>query len=227
MSTYGLVHGAWQGAWCWRPLAEVLRSRGHTVIAMDLPAEDPAAGATRYARVVAGALAGAGDEVILVGHSLGGLTIPLVAGLRPVRRLVYVAPLLPLPGYSHDDQLAADRAILRRGLGAGQVGHEDGSSSWLPGPAIEIMYPDAPPELAAWAAKRLRRQCWTITAEVTPLAAWPDVPVTVIACAGDRVVDPQRVRAHARERLGVDALELPGDHSPYLSRPEALADLLA
>lgn len=227
MTTFGLVHGAWQGAWCWDPLAEVLRSRGHTVIAMDLPAGDPTAGARRYAEVVADALAGVGDDPVLVGHSLGGLTIPLVAGLRPVRRLVYLAPLLALPGHSHDQQRAADPAILRRGLGAGQVGHEDGSSSWRPGPAIEVMYPDAPPELAAWAAARLRRQCWTITAEVTPLVAWPRVPATVIVCAGDRVVDPERARVHARERLGVQAVELPGDHSPFLSRPAALADLLA
>jgi hypothetical protein len=39
-------------------------------------------------------------------------------------------------------------------------------------------------------------------------------------------VDPDRSRRVANERLGVAPAELPGSHSPYLSRPAELADLL-
>src|SRR6516162_5574618 len=77
MSTFCLVHGAFHGSWCWQLLGAELESRGHRVVAPDLPCEDPAAGATRYAEVVLAALAGS-EPPVLVGHSLAGLTVPLV-----------------------------------------------------------------------------------------------------------------------------------------------------
>jgi pimeloyl-ACP methyl ester carboxylesterase len=167
-----------------------------------------------------------GTDVILVGHSLAGLILPLVPARRPVRRLVLLAALLPEPGRSFDQQLAGDRGILRRGLGAGQLVHPDGSTEWQPEAAALRFYPDAPPALAVEAATRLRRQQWLIFREVTPLTGWPPMEYQVITCADDAVVDPDRLRTAARERLGVDAVELPGDHSPFLSRPRLLADLL-
>jgi len=232
--TFGLVHGAWHGAWCWDLVAAELRRRGYGAVAVDLPCADPEAGAQACARTVLDALseAGAGaDEVVLVGHSLGGLTIPVVAqaladGGRPVRALVFVAAMLPTVGASFDDGARDDPDRLMPGLGAGQIAHEGGSSSWQPQAAIALMYPDAPPELAEWAAARLRRQHWRVAQEVTPLRGWPSVPVTVIACGSDAVVNPDWVRRAARVRFGTEAVVLPGDHSPFLTRPVDLVDLL-
>jgi pimeloyl-ACP methyl ester carboxylesterase len=228
--TFGLVHGAWHGAWSWDLVADELRRRGHGAVAVDLPCADPDAGASAYARVILDAIGGA-DEVVLVGHSLGGLTLPVVAealidGERPVRAMVFVAPLLPTIGASFDDGHADDPDRLMPGLGAGQVAHEDGSSSWQPQAAIALMYPDARPDLAEWAAARLRPQQWRVTHEVTPLRAWPPVPVTVIACGSDAVVNPDWVRRSARVRFGAEAVVLAGDHSPFLARPAELVDLL-
>jgi pimeloyl-ACP methyl ester carboxylesterase len=223
--TFGLVHGAWHGAWCWDLVAAELRERGHGAVAVDLPCDDPRAGAEAYAGVVLDALADA-DDVVLVGHSLGGLTIPVVAQERRIRAMVYLAPLLPTVGSSFDDCHAAEPDRLMPGLGAGQIPSEDGSSVWQPQAAIALMYPDAPPGLADWAAARLRRQCWRVSQEVTPLRASPALPVTVIACGADAVVNPDWVRRSARVRFGVEAVVLPGDHSPFLARPAQLADLL-
>ncbi len=89
------------------------------------------------------------------------------------------------------------------------------------------MYPDAPPQLAEWAAAQLRRQHWPVLDEVTPLTAWPTAKLTVIACAADAVVNPDWVRRTAGVRFGVQPHVLPGDHSPFLARPRELADLLA
>ncbi len=86
MTTYALVHGAWHGAWCWERLAAELHRRGHLAVAVDLPCGDSAAGCARYAEIVTTALADADENVVVVGHSLGGLTIPLVAAARPVQR---------------------------------------------------------------------------------------------------------------------------------------------
>src|ERR1700735_1625644 len=90
MTTFALVHGAWHGAWCWESLAPLLRQAGHEVVAMDLPIEDGSASFEDYADVVCASLDGYGDDVVVVGHSFGGLTIPLVAARRPVGHLGYL-----------------------------------------------------------------------------------------------------------------------------------------
>ena len=106
MTTFALVHGAWHGAWCWERLVGPLERRGHGALAIDLPVDDVDAGNGEYADVVAAFTAPAGDDVILVGHSLNGLILPLVAARRPVAALVYLCAFLPLEGKSLDDQFA-------------------------------------------------------------------------------------------------------------------------
>src|SRR4051794_27939833 len=98
MTTFGLVHGAWHDDACWEPLIERLEARGHTAVAPVLPCDDPAMGFCDYADIVVDALADAGDDVVLVGHSLGSETVPIVADRRPVRLIVYLTPsLMSLP----------------------------------------------------------------------------------------------------------------------------------
>ena len=111
MTTFALVHGAWHGAWCWERLAPLLRDHGHRVVAMDLPSDDRSATVDTYADVVCGELNGHAD-VVLVGHSLAGLTIPLVAARLPVRHLVYVCALIPDIGRSFFEQMRGDTAML-------------------------------------------------------------------------------------------------------------------
>ena len=88
MTTFALVHGAWHGSWCWEQLTPLLQQAGHDVVAMDLPSEDGTATFDTYADVVCAALDGRRDDVVLVGHSYGGNTVPLVATRRPIRHLV-------------------------------------------------------------------------------------------------------------------------------------------
>lgn len=117
MSTFVLVHGAWHGAWCWELVIPELVRHGHRVVAPDLPAEDPAATLDTYADVVCAALEGCrGDDVVVVGHSLGGATIPLVADRMPVRRLVYLCALIPCPGRSLIEQIGDGEMVDRTQL---------------------------------------------------------------------------------------------------------------
>jgi pimeloyl-ACP methyl ester carboxylesterase len=88
-TTVALVHGAYHGAWCWTHLMPELESRGLDVVAPDLPCDDPSAGLAEYASTVEAAI-GDRDDVVLVGHSLGGMTIPLVAAHRPVRHMIFL-----------------------------------------------------------------------------------------------------------------------------------------
>src|SRR4028118_1829033 len=104
MSLFCLVHGAYLGAWCWERLIPELEARGHQVIAMDLPIDDPSASLSDYTDTVIQSLQGVDDDVILVGHSLAGMIVPLVALQRPIHRLVFLAALLPQIGMSGLDQ---------------------------------------------------------------------------------------------------------------------------
>lgn len=228
MSTFICVHGAFHGGWCFDLLREELEQRGHRVIAPDLPIEDRSAGCVAYAETVLAAMGdGAGDEAVLVGHSIGGLTIPLVAAARPVRRLVFLCAFLPYPGRSFSDGARDDADIFPETPEATwPVTNEDGSMSWPAERVIPALYSDCPPDVAVWAASRLRRQWTTPHAEVCPLRELPQVPATYILARHDSAVGVGWARRTAAARLGVTPAELDGGHSLMLSRPAALAALL-
>jgi pimeloyl-ACP methyl ester carboxylesterase len=224
MAVFGLVHGAWHGAWCWELLVPELESRGHSAIAVDLPCEDREATFVDYAETVVRAL-GTASDVVLVGHSMAGMTIPLVALSRPVRLLVFLAALVPeRPGERIQDK--APPTHPDNALGA-LVRHDDGSSAW---PSLEAatrtLYQDCVPELAARAFARLRRQQSALWDSLAPFERWPHVPVASIHCEDDRAINPAWSRWIAPRRLGVQSRVLPGGHSPMLSRPSRLAETL-
>jgi pimeloyl-ACP methyl ester carboxylesterase len=218
MTAFVLLHGAWHGGWCWEPVVTELVARGHTALAPDLPITDPVAGAAAYADVVRAVLPP--GEVVVVAHSLGGLVAPLL----PASRIVYVAAMLPEPGRAVDDRARAGERMTRRGIGRGQTANADGSTSFRPDAAAELVHPDSPPDRQAWAAARLRPQQWRITAEPSPLTGWPDVPARYVLCRRDAIIDTDWARAAAPARA--ELVELDGDHSPQLARPAQLADLL-
>lgn len=228
MTTFALVHGAWHGAWCWDRLAPELESAGHRSVAMDLPCDDPSATFETYADVVVRALDGAGDDVVLVAHSMGGHTIPLVAARRPVRALVYVCALLPLPGASFAEQWAAQPDMLVEGHAAGISPPDDqGRTRWLDEDrARETFYADCEPEVAAEAFRKLRPQAGTPYGRPSALESLDLGPATYVVCAEDRIVNPDWSRRAAPERLGVEPVELPGSHSPFFSRPADLAGIV-
>lgn len=221
-----LVHGSYHGAWCWELLRPELERLGHRVITVDLAISDPSLGAADYAKTVSDAL-GPRTKPLLVGHSMAGLVIPLVAARRQVRRLVFLASFLPSPGMSANDQRKAE-AIDGRVRPVFEEWTDLGDDVWMIGPntATELFYHDTPAAVARWATKRLRPQSYRVLQEVSPLTAWPDVERSSIVCREDRAINPEWVRTAARERLGVDAIELAGGHSPFLSRPSELARVL-
>lgn len=231
MTTFVLVHGAWHSAACWAPTADLLRDAGHDVVAVDLPCENPAATLVDGAATVLAAMESTPQDadVVVVGHSLGGLTIPLVAAARPVRELVFLCAFVPLPGVAlRDDLLALPDTFAPEwaALSTQPEGHGDGSSSWPAAAALEAFYHDCSPAVAAHGVAQLRRQAWAVAREPHPLAAYPDVAARAIVCSEDRVLNPDACARHARERVGATVVRLGGGHSPMLAQPEALAGAL-
>jgi pimeloyl-ACP methyl ester carboxylesterase len=220
-----LVHGAFHGAWCWDAVRKELDAAGHSTTAVGLPIEDPDAGAEAYADEVIASTPKTLGPVVLVGHSFGGLIIPIVAGRIPTAVAIYLCALVPVPGLSFDAQ--------RPGAGTGFVPSvspavgPNGGTVWPEQGAIEIFFHDCDPEVAIASARKLRSQQWRITQEVTPLRERPAVRSAYIYCTDDRVVSRAYSVRAARDLLGVQAIEMPGGHSPFLSRPADLALRLA
>ncbi len=223
MATFGLIHGAWHGAWCWDRLTPRLTALGHVVRAADLPIEDPDATMTDWVDGVVRSLAGVDGPVVLVGHSLGGVLLPLVAARVPVARQIYLAAIL------HPALVPPDAPRPHpRGVFGPLERFPDGSHRW---PSLAVaapaLYQRCRQDDAAWAFDHLRRQQtarpWS-DVPVPPSSA--SSPVSAIACRDDRVVDPAFVRWAAASVLAADLHELDADHSPFLSAPDALAGLL-
>lgn len=228
MTTFALVHGAWHDAWCWHRLTPLLAERGHAVVAVDLPAEDGSAGFDAYADTVCAALDGHGDDVVVVGHSLGGNTIPLVAARRPVRRLVYLCALVPAIGRTLRDQVLNEAGMLNPLVDSG-LGAPDSqrSRAWIDLElARSLFYGDCDGAVADAALARLRPQSTYPYRIPFPLNEFPPAPSTYIVCRDDAMVGPDWSRRIARERLGAEIVDMPGDHSPFLSHPGDLAAVL-
>ena len=223
MPTFGLLHGAWHGAWCWDRVVPELERRGATAVAVELPADDAAATMGDYVAAAVGALEGRPEPVVLAGHSLAGLVIPRVAAARPVSRLVYLCAFIPLPGVSWFQQ---KEAALAPGFASDAVVDADRCQVW---PSAEVaapeLYPDCDAATAGWAASRLRRQCYGLMRDV--FEGRPDAaPAVSVLARGDTVVMPDYSRRASRELLGADAVEIEGGHNPQLARPAELAELL-
>ncbi|MGQ7775028.1 alpha/beta fold hydrolase [Bacillus sp. WC2507] len=113
MSTYVLVHGAWQGEWAWELVKPQLEAFGHTVVTLDLPGSGkdmtPSQNVTldSYVTAVSDAIKQQNEKVILVGHSMGGIVITQTAELIPnkIDKLVYLCAFLPQNGESLGSKL--------------------------------------------------------------------------------------------------------------------------
>jgi pimeloyl-ACP methyl ester carboxylesterase len=223
MATFGLIPGAWHGAWCFDRLSPALERRGHRTIVVDLPCEDVHAGFPEYVAAAVDALS-RGGRVVLVGHSLGSHTVERAAPALPVERIVHICGVIPpREGEDRSQQPEMEAPGTFDALRS-----EDGVMWWSTADgAIAAMYADCSPQDARWAVDRLRRQSTTPHRTIEEPVKMPPVPTTSIVCADDRVVRAEWGRWAARERLGgCDVIELPGGHSPFVSRPEALADAL-
>jgi pimeloyl-ACP methyl ester carboxylesterase len=229
MTTFGLVHGAWHGAWCWDGVALELQQRGHKVVAVELPSDDAAATYSTYSRVIVGAMEPEPPDAVLVAHSMAGLAVPIAASRLPLRAVVFVCGLIAVPGRSLIDQFIDQPDMLVPGYddGLGEP-DEQGRSRWTEfESARATLYGDCEEATAAWAFDRLRPQGQATYAEPCPLTELPEVEYAYVLGSEDRLVSPEWSREAAAARLGVTPIELPGGHSPFLARPGALADVLA
>ena len=204
MAAFVLVHGAWHGSWCFAEVVAALEARGHSAEAVDLPCDEVGLTQRDYA-----ALVGPRPGSIVVGHSLGGQTIGLVeASVR-----VYLAAILPVENVYAES--------FAEGFG-GFVRDELGRSFWPDAETCAAgLYPDCTREVSDWAFAQLRPQA-PFDAIVAPFGRG-DV---VLATRRDAAVDfGWQVRTG--EAHGARVIPLDSGHSPFLTAPGELAEVLA
>ncbi len=218
-----LVHGAWHGAWCWEDVIPRLDAAGVRSVAVDLPSvSSPTATLHDDVACVRDALDSLTDPAVLVGHSYGGAVIS-EAGTHPaVEHLVYVSAFA----------LEAGESAGENDLAGGEVGSvlndairvADGVLTLDPELAAEAFYHDCEPEISLAAIDRLRPQSLTALQGKVTAAAWREKPATYVVCTDDRGLTTALQRSNAA-RIGT-SIDWHTSHSPFLSRPDLVADLL-
>lgn len=220
VTTFALLPGAGgASAWYWHRVVPLLEEAGHEAVAVDLPADDTQAGLPEYAAIVESAVDGC-DDVVLVAQSMGGFTAPLVAVRRPVRAIVLLNAMVPLPGETAGDWWDA-------------VGQEDAriAAARAGGYSTEFdldtyFLHDVDPDVAATGAEHERPEVDRAFETPCGFDRWPDVPTHVVAGGDDRFFPLDLQRRVARERLGLDVDVVPGGHLAALSHPAELTAYL-
>jgi pimeloyl-ACP methyl ester carboxylesterase len=221
MSTFVLIHGAGDGGWSWHLVEAELRARGHDVVAPDLPDQDESLELKDYAAAVVAAVADRKDLVV-VGHSFGGFTAPLVAARLPVDALVFVAGMVPSPGEAPNDWW--DRVGYKKAVR--EQAARDGGATGSADPYV-CFYHDVPRELAEQAMSKERAHpSAACMVSPWPLEALPQVPTHFVLCTEDRFFPPHLLRRVAADRLGIVPDEIAAGHCVALSRPQELANML-
>lgn len=220
MALFCLVHGSTQSPAGWDLLVPELQKLGHDTVRPDLPTGEPEASATHYAEVIAQVIPENSKDTIVVAHSASGLFLPLVPERRALKRTVFLAAVIPQIGVSLMQQFRLSPDMMNLDW----IGKDPIRDTQV---AMHFLFHDCSPEIASWALKT-RRLMYAHQAmvEVCPLEHWPAVPASYIVCADDRTVRAEWCRRAARERLGVEAIQLPGGHCPQVSRPRELARIL-
>jgi pimeloyl-ACP methyl ester carboxylesterase len=235
--TFVLVHGSWQGAWCWDGVRDHLRARGHRVITPALPGrgayeEDRAwiGHDDNVAAVLAALDADGAGPVVLVGHSLSGMTISLVADRRPDRiaRLVYCDAFIPEDGESAADLLPEEFRSAISGLAATRPDR----SIPIPREVWRANFiQTASEQLARETHQRLVPDPYRPVFEPVKLGrpVHRELPVTFLAFTRDLSLPPGPAYWHPgmTGRLdGATVTQIDGDHEIMLTAPELLAGAL-
>jgi len=223
-TTYILVHGAWGGEWCWRDVGHELTRRDVQWTALDLPSSAHGAHPNTFLgddahEVIE--IAKLDGPVVLVGHSYGGVVITEAADRIPnLERLIYVAALVPVLGQSASETV---QEVPVRTLLDDAIEVEGDHLRLNPQRATAALYQDCSVEVGAWAVSNLSTQ--TLASLRSPRSSFDvEVPSYYIRCTLDQAVDPALQDVMAGRCTEVATLD--SGHSPMLSQPHALCELL-
>lgn len=206
-ATVVLVHGAWHGSWCWSNVVDALAARGIESVAVDLPGHEVPSSSRRkwntmssYVDHVHSTIDSIDGDVVLVGHSMGGLVTQRVLETRSVAGAMLVASV-PLRGVSgvvarliknHPKQFVSTLSISLWGL----VDNDEKVRG-------HFFTPDTDEAVVSAAGSKMQNESYV--AFLSMLSRWPrpgrvsrgSTPVSVVAAEHDTIFTLKEQRALA------------------------------
>lgn len=226
VATVLLVHGAWCGDWVYWKLTPCLEERGIPWVGADLPtcsATDTSVDVHDDAAYVRDLIDRIDGPVVVAGKSYGGVVIGGAAvDHSRVTHLVYIAALMPEADEPFRQTIGPARMPE---FAKGFQALEDGRV------AMDI---EIGARCAFTQATEADRDVWRREARPMSMGrdpsvsfdrvAWERIPSTYVVCSEDQAIDPSAQRLWAEQ--ATTTIVHPFDHSPGVSHPDAVADLL-
>ena len=227
MATFVVAHGAWSAGWAWKKMRPLMRAAGHELWTptytglgerVHLASADVSLD-THIQDIVAVLETEDLNDVILIGHSYGGMVATGVAdrARARIKHIVYLDAFAPKDGQSVFD-LVAPEARARMIEGANANGGWRIPSSPMP--------PDTAPEDVAWAAPRRKPQPIKAFETRLKLASEPPAPRSYIYCTRARPDDVFRQFLERARREGWQTFEIDASHNPHITAPDVLLGIL-
>lgn len=228
MSEIVLIHGSFHGGWVWEPVASTLRGAGHSVHAPTLTGlgershlVGPNVGLSVNVRDVVKVLETRElTDVVLVGHSYGGLVVTGAAEscADRIERLVYLDGFVPEDGQSAWD--IAPHAQPRWESQMAETG-----TDWLVAPTDPAeKYGETGPEADRHRERLTPMAMWTHEEPIhLPEGRASDLPRSYVECTGD---EKFRSASEKAKREGFDHHEMDTHHNPVYYHPDRTATVL-
>jgi pimeloyl-ACP methyl ester carboxylesterase len=217
VTEFVLIHSTGQGAAGWDRVVRALAGRGHTAHAVELP-DDPDLAAAEYAEFVSQQVGDVTAPVVLA-HSGSGPLLPAAARMLAAPRQVWLAAWVPDESATFAEEVSAHAETAFNPEWIGKDPTEDDEV------AAAFVYHDCDQATLAWALSTRRAFVpRAVYHEQIELAR--EIPSTYIVASQDRTIRPEWQRRMARERLGVEPIEIETGHCPNVSQPDALAAIL-
>jgi pimeloyl-ACP methyl ester carboxylesterase len=230
MATFVLVHGAWHGGWCWRFVRLLLRRAGHEVFAPSLTglgerkhlARPDIDLDTHIEDIVSLLEMEDLKDVVLVGHSYGGMVITGAADRAParVKRLVYLDAFVPENGKCTLDYVVPERAARMR-----EEGEKVGS---VTPPPLSLWGLTKPEHIDFVKPREVRHPYRTMTQKIELLnqPALSRLPKTFIYCSSPATGSFDQVAAKFRNDPAWKFFELKTGHDAMILMPDQVAEIL-
>jgi pimeloyl-ACP methyl ester carboxylesterase len=231
MATYVLVHGAWSASFGYRQIAANLRAAGHIVFAPTMTglgerahlASPSITLSTHIADITALIDYERLEDIILVGHSYGGMVITGAAADNPnVKSLVYIAAYVPDLGDNIGGLNAGYSAPL---LATGAVPDTAGFLYVDRAKFHEIFCADVPEGEARIMAATQKPLTSAAFGQTVEAVAWKSVPAWAMVATADNAINPDLER-FMYQRAGATTVEVDSSHVPFISQPQAVVELI-
>ena len=228
MATFVVAHGAWSAGWAWKKMRPLMRATGHelwtptyTGLGERAHLGNPDVSLDTHIRdVIAMIEMEHLDDIILIGHSYGGMVATGVADRARARiaQLVYLDAFAPMDGQAIFDLVPPDIAEkMRAGAAASPSGY---------GIPSNPMPSDTAEDDVAWASPRRMPQPLKAFSTPLKLSAEPSAPRTYVYCSKIGIGDTFRQFYERAQRENWRTFEIDASHNPHITNPQALLDIL-